>query len=58
MGSPPAGGRRTRGRAGAPVGDAGVVGTGECLVHARFDFPFQIHSILFSLGRKSGASRR
>lgn len=43
----------------------GLVG---CLVHARFDFPFQIHSvlflflvicaILFSLGRKSGVSRR
>ena len=39
-----------------------------CLVEALFDFPFQIHSILFlflvvsavlfSLGRRSGASRR
>ncbi|MGD0744371.1 MAG: O-antigen ligase family protein [Verrucomicrobiota bacterium] len=39
-----------------------------CLVHARFDFPFQIHSIvflfllicavLFSLGRRPGGSRR
>jgi len=38
-----------------------------CLVHARFDFPFQIHSIvflflvicavLFSLGRRPGSSR-
>jgi hypothetical protein len=39
-----------------------------CLVHARFDFPFQVHSIvflfllicavLFSLGRRPGGSRR
>ena len=39
-----------------------------CLIEARFDFPFQIHSILFlflvfcavlfSMGRRSGASRR
>ena len=39
-----------------------------CLIEARFDFPFQIHSILFlflvfcavlfSLSRRSGASRR
>jgi len=44
------------------------LGLGGCLVHALFDFPFQIHStlflflvicaILFSLGRSSGASRR
>jgi O-antigen ligase len=43
------------------------MGLAGCLVHARFDFPFQIHSILFlflvicailfSLSRKSGASR-
>jgi O-antigen ligase len=39
-----------------------------CLVHARFDFPFQVHSIvflfllicavLFSVGRRPGGSRR
>lgn len=39
-----------------------------CLVHARFDYPFQVHSIvflfllicavLFSLGRRPGGSRR
>jgi hypothetical protein len=44
------------------------LGLGGCLVHALFDFPFQIHSmlflflvicaILFCLGRSSGASRR
>lgn len=44
------------------------LGLAGCLVHARFDFPFQIHSVLFlflvicamlfSLSRKSGASRR
>lgn len=44
------------------------LGLAGCLVHALFDFPFQIHSILFlflvvcailfSLSRKSGALRR
>jgi hypothetical protein len=44
------------------------LGLAGCLVHARFDFPFQIHStlflflvicaILFGMGRKSGVSRR
>ncbi len=44
------------------------LGLGGCLVHALFDFPFQIYSILFlflvicailfSLSRKSGAARR
>jgi hypothetical protein len=44
------------------------MGLAGCLVHALYDFPFQIHSILFlflvicailfSLSRKSGASRR
>ena len=45
-----------------------VLGLAGCLIEARFDFPFQIHSILFlfltfcavlfSLSRRSGASRR
>ena len=43
------------------------LGLAGCLVHARFDFPFQIHSIvflfllicamLFNLSRRSGGSR-
>ena len=44
------------------------LGLGGCLVHARWDFPFQIHStlflflvisaILFSLSRQPGTSRQ
>jgi hypothetical protein len=68
MGSTPAAGAGSADALGYRLVMLAWLGLVECLVHAWFDFPFQIHSILFlflvicailfSMGRKSGASRR